>query len=154
MNETDTTWLIVVFGTNPSVALTRQDPQTGFRRGSIYYEGLVVDGLGSCYDRLLDSRNTFVGIRIWPVDDIVKPLLAALDLAYVVNDPREPFVDVYLDGRRGGAISGDEQAFGGQFFQSFGGELAVAFDLTYLAQSGSDVLAAKQFTADWFEPQI
>lgn len=142
-NRSGTEWLFLMLGSELSLALA-PPPRTGrFRVGDAEYRAPDDNYLTAFYDRLVDSDDRLVGIRIHPATEPAEELIQRVRPArYLLVGPG--YIDIFLSGPAvPDAESTSDQAFGGQVFLSDRGDIAISVDVHHLCASPEDIDAIR-----------
>ncbi len=90
---------------------------------------------------------------MWPTAEDVHTFVARIPRrTYIRISPDESYFDVYFEGPPyPNASSEGDQAFGGRFYFSRDGQVALSLDLSYLGRTASDLRAVRGATVRWTE---
>jgi len=142
-------WMILLFRDQLSVAIVPKSVVPPFRVGTTTYRSPEDDYLPAFYDRLLDSRETLVGIRVHPVSTAAKELLRGLSSRDYLR-LGDGYVDILLaKDMTGELIDAGDQAFGGQVFKDESGSVGISLDLNYFCTAHSALASIRASDALW-----
>ena len=146
----ETLWLIMFLDAQLSLALSKKTLDDGFSTDGVRYDDIGDSSLLAFYDRLLDSDDRFVGVRLWPMERRINDVKQLIGLrSYIFGDESRQFLDIFFGAPGPDVTSTNEQAFGGQLFRSFTGSLALSIDIGYLSKSGRDFMDLRTAAQGW-----
>lgn len=148
----DETWLVLGFTEDLSASIRAIEPTDRLTIAGITYESSANSTVTAFYSRILDSAGVLIGIEVCPIGDLSKEILSALPMRrYLrISANQVCFQVLFLSDAALGLESQGDQAFGGKFFRSPTGEVAMSLDLGYLLTSDDELTSLKSYPAHWF----
>lgn len=142
-------WLFLILGSELSLALALPPRNGRFRVENAEYRAPDDNYLTAFYDRLVDSDDRLIGIRIHPATAPARELIRRVRPARYLF-VGSGYIDVFLSGPAvPDAESTSDQAFGGQVLLSERGEIAISIDVHYFCASPEDMDAVRGARATW-----
>ncbi|MFN2400012.1 MAG: hypothetical protein ABR543_15440 [Gemmatimonadaceae bacterium] len=120
----------------------------GITVDGVYYSADSSDRWPAFYDRLVDKEGVLVGMRVLVLSSAVRskiPRTSYFVFAEEFDDIDILFFDTLAERPSVEVIQG----FGGQTFHSESGQLAMSFDLNWVAETDADRDSIRRANARW-----
>lgn len=140
--------LLIIFRPKLTLAWLAGDPGDTLSVDSLEYRSMVNSDFTAFYNRIVDTSRCLVGIQVICLIEGIEIWMRIANLPFVSGRRASNTIRIlFRDSLPRDLSILDDQAFGGRFYESITGVLAISMDVSWL--SSRDLEAIEAAPADW-----